>query len=773
MVGSFLLAMALQAPVVTASVNRTSVEYGDTLVLEIIVNSRGAVWVRLADPAFDGLEAYGSRQVSYVRRVDGEEKRRTERTIYLRATRTGEATIGEVRAQQGRRVTTTGAIMILVTGGPPDPRENPIVIAIIGRAPPPAGSEEPSVYVIPSTDTVMVGEQLDLMVVAWIPRDLRSRLRTAPTLQAPEFSGAWMYESALPTDWLEEREFNGSIFDVYVHHQTLFPLSNDGFSVDRATISYDLPLSDSFMSRELRHVVQSQRPTIVVLPQPEAEARHAFSGSTADSLSMVVVLSGGGGSLEVGGSVTMEITLSGRGNVVLWGEPEIAWPVGLNAYPGETSVQTWREAGRIVGTKVFRYLLVPDSIGRLTALVSDYGFFNPVSHTYEMLPGTAATVVARAAAITVVAATGPLTLMESPETIPLPVKLATVPVWFWIILVVAGPAWVFGSWLYRWTYRRPDVPTVIERTSLWHANRKLGNLLRGMSSACDELEGETLEQTLVAAGVEQKLASHTARVKDRLGKANYGPDAGGDSDELLAEVDEVVRALAGDREISYSDRLKAVLPLVLLLFARPAESQQLSAERLYQTGAFQTAADSFAVRAANSPLVAANWFNLGNALHHTGENGRAVAAWVRAGRLAPRKPQIRKALRNTTAWRMGARALVSPVTPTEAFLAAIILWLGGWLAVAVRRRRLATVALTLGLVIGVGGELVRREYRHAWGIVLYDDTPLREAPFGSSNRTRTLGPGEAVEVRQARGAWLLVNHDGAQGWMLSREIEHI
>lgn len=210
MVGSFLLAMALQAPVVTASVNRTSVEYGDTLVLEIIVNSRGAVWVRLADPAFDGLEAYGSRQVSYVRRVDGEEKRRTERTIYLRATRTGEATIGEVRAQQGRRVTTTGAIMILVTGGPPDPRENPIVIAIIGRAPPPAGSEEPSVYVIPSTDTVMVGEQLDLMVVAWIPRDLRSRLRTAPTLQAPEFSGAWMYESALPTDWLEEREFNGS-----------------------------------------------------------------------------------------------------------------------------------------------------------------------------------------------------------------------------------------------------------------------------------------------------------------------------------------------------------------------------------------------------------------------------------------------------------------------------------------------------------------------------------------------------------------------------------
>ncbi len=772
MVTAFMIAAALQGPVVTAGVNRTTVEFGDTLVLSITVNSRGIDWVRLSDPELEGLDAYGSHQVSNVRRVEGEEERRTERLVYLRAIRSGSAKIGEVRVQQGRRVATTDPISILVTGeGPTDPGRNPIVARMIERAPPPSDSSEVSVFIVPSANSVTVGQQLDLLVFAWVPRVLRNRLRTAPTLQPPQFSGAWGYETDLPPDLIEEKTVGNHVFDLYVHHQTIFPISRDGFAINRATVSYNLPLSDSFMSRELRHVVQSEIPEIELVPLPDPGTGPVFSGSTADSLTMTAALSRR--SSEVGGAVTLEVTLAGRGNVVLWGEPIFNWPVGLNAYPGETSVENWRSDGEIFGRKIFRYLLVPDSIGMLNTRVKAYRYFDPVSKRYRSAPSVTATLVARASSGALVSSTDRLPLIAAGGQAPVDDLFLMVPVWVWVTLILAGPAIVFAVRIGEGRRSVVRKQTPVARTSLWQINNRFGEVLRSVSPECALLEGPSLEQTLVAAGVDRSLASHAVRIKDRLGKANYGPDGEGDTKELVAEVDEMARALAGDKGPTYTQRLRGVLALMFFVLVPNAGAQELTAERLYHAGAFVVAADSFAVRATNDPRVAAHWSNLGNAMFHSGRTGKAVAAWVRAGRLAPRNRANLRALQKVPAWQGGSQAALHPITPVEAFIAAIVLWLSGWLMIILGHRKVARYALTLAVMVGLAGELVRRQYDRPTGIVLGDETPLREAPYGTSDRTKTLSAGEAVDVRQTDGAWLLVRHGEAVGWILSREIEHI
>src|SRR2546425_12129326 len=48
-------------------------------------------------------------------------------------------------------------------------------------------------------DSVLVGQQVDVIAAAWFPREVRERLRRAPilTMQTPE--GVWAYPGAAPT----------------------------------------------------------------------------------------------------------------------------------------------------------------------------------------------------------------------------------------------------------------------------------------------------------------------------------------------------------------------------------------------------------------------------------------------------------------------------------------------------------------------------------------------------------------------------------------------
>src|SRR5439155_1676706 len=97
---------------------------------------------------------------------------------------------------------------------------------------------------------------------------------------------------------------------------------------------------------------------------------------------------------RVGEPMAMTATVSGAGNVALWPEPAIRWPPGFRPYPGETGMRIAPRDGRIAGTKVFHYLVMPDSAGSFLLPEVRYPYYDLVAGDYR-----AATIAPRALAV--------------------------------------------------------------------------------------------------------------------------------------------------------------------------------------------------------------------------------------------------------------------------------------------------------------------------------------------------------------------------------------
>ncbi|HET7039272.1 MAG TPA: hypothetical protein VFH97_05250, partial [Gemmatimonadales bacterium] len=252
------------------------------------------------------------------------------------------------------------------------------------------------------------------------------------------------------------------------------------------------------------------------------------------------------------------------------------------------------------------------------------------------------------------------------------------------------------------------------------------------------------------------------------------PRGSTDPDELTAEVHEVLRALEGDTP---GRARRAALPVTLaaLLVALQLPAQAPRPEELYAAGAFRAAADSFALRTAREPRIAAYWYNLGASYYRQGEDGRARAAWLRAARLAPRHPSIRRA--RALFADDGLSRELAPVawaTPSEMLAAGAVLWLAGWALLALTRaRRIGIALLALGLAGAGTAAWVRHRYADPVAVVLPAEVPLRPAPYGSASADRRVYGGSVVRVLRHEGAWMLVERGDARGWVLPGEVARL
>jgi len=200
-----------------------------------------------------------------------------------------------------------------------------------------------------------------------------------------------------------------------------------------------------------------------------------------------------------------------------------------------------------------------------------------------------------------------------------------------------------------------------------------------------------------------------------------------------------------------------------------------SAEALFEAGALRAAADSFAARAAREPRDPAHWYNLGATLYRAGADGKATAAWIRAARLAPREPAIRRALRLLPAPDPVTADLlqVGWATPAEWGLLAAAGWLLLWLVIAFGARRRAVLAV-FGAVASAAFVLGAIEWRRRdqpIAVVIAETAPVRAAPYGGASAAASIPAGGALLLGRSYGAWVEVHRsDGIHGWVLGGEI---
>ena len=794
MIAALGLLAALQGapPDVTARVDRARLTAGEELRLTVRARSRTAEPVTVVLPALTGFAITGSREVTEVTIEGlGAPVRTTTRELALRAQRPGTLVIGPVRVRQGGHEVATAPITVTVDSAAVGLATalSPIARGLLDAAPPPARNDQVAVTVIVPGDSVLVGQQVDVIAAAWFPREVRERLRRAPilTMQTPE--GVWAYPGAAPTAVAASRLVRGRWMDLFVAHQAVFPLTRGLIVIPPAVVDYAVPVSFSFFSREDRYSLRSDTVSLTALPLP-ASGRAAGRDQrvAAQGLTLDLVIDPANG--RVGEPIDVTARLSGVGNVALWPEPGIRWPAGFRAYAGETGTRVEPRDGRIAGTKTFHYLVVPDSTGSFLLPEIRYPY-------YDMAAGAYGAATAAPRALAVAPGTEPRAARALPPLMPGTAEVWSdalardLAPWGWLALLVGPP---LVAWLWRRRAAR-EVAAADELAQdggagsdggggparpgrLGRLEREFHGVLASHVPDARARDGDGLARALRAAGVESAVADHVMRLRDRLRAARYGPRGLGDAAELGAELAQVLRVLGAEpagrrRRVAWRGGGTAAL-VALAVLARPLGAQEPSAEALYQAGALRAAADSFAARAGAQPRVPAHWYDLGATLYRAGADGKALAAWARAGRLAPRDRLMLRAheLLPTPDAASDPLLATGVATPAEWALAAAVLWLAMWSAVMARARRSAVVGLAaLGLV--AGGLAWREAARRArpLAIVVDSGTPVRVAPYGAASPATALQAGAALLVMRRYGAWLEVwRADGVRGWVLASEV---
>lgn len=768
-------------PDVTARVDRTRLAAGEDLTLTIRARTRSPEPIGVVLPGLTGFTIVGSREVSEVtiESVGGPVRTMT-RELQLRAGRPGTLVIGPVRVHQGNREVTTSPVTVTVDSADAVLATvfSPSARRLVEAAREPARNDRVALSVILPGDSLLVGQQLDVIAAAWFPRELRARLRQAPilTLQTPE--GVWSYPGAAPSEVALSRLVRGRWMDVFVAHQAVFPLAPGRIVIPPALVEYAVPATFSFFSREDRFSLRSDTVTVAVLALP------ARGGRPDDR----PVATGGGLGLDlgmdpasgrVGEPIAMTASVSGVGNVALWSEPVIRWPHAFRAYAGETGMRLEPRDGRIAGTKLFHYLVMPDSAGSFVLPEVRYPYYDLVAGDYRV-----ATIAPRTLAVApgveprAARALPPLASGDQPTWTAVLVN-GLVP-WGWLALLVGPPVL---AWLWR---RRDegepapaDEPKPVRLTRLGQLEREFHAVLASQVPDSRARDGDGLARALRATGLDSAVAGHVMRLRDRLRASRYGPRGQGDAAELAAELEQVLHVLGAEpgRARRRMGSVVALVTFVGIAVVGGAAGQAPSAEALYQAGALRAAADSFAARAAAHPDVAAHWYNLGATLYRAGADGKATAAWTRAIRLDPRDPLIRRTRDLLASPDAPSEVLLAPrlATPGEWALVAVLCWTAAWLALATRRRRTIVLALAL-LTAGATALATREGMRRATplAIVLNPATPVRAAPYGSASAASTVEAGAALLIERRYGPWLEVRRaDGIRGWVLASEVARL
>lgn len=746
---------------VTSSVDRSRVGVGEEFVFTLRAIGHNTAPFRVELPPFDGLALLERSERTDVVVGTGQTTRAFTMELRLRAEQVGSWTIGPIRVEQGDASAFSAAESVSVSSGSSSggsSRLDPDLLAMIPSVPPPRVGG-PAVHVLASADRVFMGDQLNVMTAAWLPRGLRIRLRQPPTLTPPSLAGVWSTPRPAVTGAVASRELDSESYDLYVSFQTAYPLNPGPLTIPPARLAWVQPATRSSNGEE-RHSVSSAPVTLTVQPLPAAGRPAGFAGPVARELRVDYEL--GASSARAGAVLPVKVGLSGAGNIPLWPEPAIAWPATVRVYQEGSESFPSLSGTRLGGRKNFRFGIVPDSAGSLSLPALDYAYFDPVTAGYRVAHAPAI-VVPVLEATPVTEQRDPLPI-ETPDSDTFVERVMGLPP-LALGALVALPLLLLAG-LVLWDRRAPrrTAPAPIAG-----AAERLGHLLNSLVPPGTPSAPRALTRALREAGVERRQAERLVRLHLVLEEDRFGTKGSRDAGEALGgEIESLLAALP--KRIRRAGGIAALWAGVLLAAAAfPGRAAAQSGLELYARGDYASAARAFRAEAAIAPARAARWYDLAAAEYLAHQDADAVAALLLARARAPRDryvkalwsalarehEQLRRAQRN---W---------PLSAEECFaLALAALWLGAALFALLPRRRTIGGALLAIAMAGAIAGLALRAQRQGPVAVLAGGASLRLSPHGLAPERGTVPAFSVVRLeRQLGGWWLVRTSNGAAGWV--------
>lgn len=291
-------------------------------------------------------------------------------------------------------------------------------------------------------DTVYVGQQVTYQVAVLLSESARARLRRNPEFLPPELRGLLAYELGAPRR-VAPRSYGGAPFEAHVFQRALFAVAPGTLMVPSPQLSYTLPQSSSYFSREERFLVRAESAQLVVKPLPEAGRPQDYTGAVGVLRASVTVDSS---TARVGDPLVLTMRVDGVGNVKLLPRPllEVSW---ASAVPGTERVRVDTSGAFVRGYKEFDWILTPSQAGRVELPTLRYSYFDPYRGAYAYAE-TAPSALTVDEGVLATAAEGdnvsvvPLRVWRGASAASLAEQLATWRVPFLVLLLLAPLPWL-------------------------------------------------------------------------------------------------------------------------------------------------------------------------------------------------------------------------------------------------------------------------------------------------------------------------------------------
>jgi hypothetical protein len=668
---------------------------------------------------------------------------------------------------------------------------------------------------------VWVGQQATYQVAVLLNADARSRLRRNPEFLPPELRGLLAYELGAPQR-VPPRSYGTDTYEAHVFQRALFAVAPGNVVVPAPQLTYSLPQSSSYFSREERYTVAAESIKIVVKPLPDVGRPADFSGAIG-AFRLTTKLDAA--TARMGDPLVLTVRVEGIGNVKLLPRPavEVSW---ASTVAGTERVQVDSSGAYIRGSKEFDYILTPTQAGSAVLPVVRYAYFDPFKGQYAVATSPPADLTIADGSVAGTAADP-----EESDLLPLrpwrqaqASRLRTLPDWLTLGalgLALLLPLAALADGVQRRATRlrsaganmasvtatreaAPAEPPTPQSNARRVRRATLAALAQRLQVAPADLVARTdLQRVLRRRGVSRDTTRDVLTLVDTLAEVGFGPD--GDANQTDARATSALEARANTllqrvsseavphgRTRLWSRRLRRAGTAWLVLVGagtivpRVARAQGTAekgtagqsaevvdngeATAAYAARRFSRAAERFADLVARRPDDVDLLVNWGTAAWAANDTVAAVVAWQRAARLDPLASDIQERLILLPA---GARSGVAdvpmiPVLPLAGI--ALSAWLLGWSIWLWGGRRAprqdghaAGRAVAVSLLLAGAAAAATT----AWGARALDDRALavvrrpetmRVGPSPEANPMGGAATGDVVKVLDVRQGWEQVEH---------------
>ena len=238
---------------------------------------------------------------------------------------------------------------------------------------------------------------------------LYSRLESkSDIVKNPGFYGFTVYDMVnLADKKMATEKMNGKSFDVHtIRKVQLYPLQAGVFVVDAMQVKNKIEFSRSVVNKKTEQEItegifgnndsetlddgteifetniSTEPVTINVIPLPDKNKPTAFAGA-AGRFSITAALVNK--SLAKNEQGFLEITITGKGNFIHIGAPNMLWPAGVDAFEPTVTDELDKTKSPLTGSRIFRYPFVCASQGTYKFLPVSFSFFDTDSNNYKII----------------------------------------------------------------------------------------------------------------------------------------------------------------------------------------------------------------------------------------------------------------------------------------------------------------------------------------------------------------------------------------------------